>query len=399
MQDQKLLYAVAFTRAAATSMIGVLLGIYLAQLGFSEARIGYVVGAGLAGAAVASLVSTLFDDRHGRRRLLVQLTLLAAAGILVVISASDALLAAMAAFFGMLNGTGRDRGAAVILDQAMLPLVTTNASRTRGFAAYHLWQDAGHAIGALGAAAPKLAQPYVDAPLEAVRFAVASAAALLAITALAYWRLSPAVEAAPNHHEAKVSPPTRRLLWRFSGLIGLDSLGSGFLTTALLSLFFYKQFSVNEGILGILFAVARLANAGSYLAAAELAKRIGLVNTMVFTHIPASLLLIGVGLAPTFEWAAALFLLREALVEMDVPTRQSYVMAVVRPEERTLASGLTHLVRMTGQAITPFGAGLFMQNLALATPLFVGAGIKLSYDVALYLGFRHVKPPEEAEGA
>jgi predicted MFS family arabinose efflux permease len=148
--------------------------------------------------------------------------------------------------------------------------------------------------------------------------------------------------------------------------------------------------------LGPLFFGARLANALSHLAAAWLARRIGLVNTMVFTHVPSSLLLVTVAYAPSFPVAAALFLLREGLVEMDVPTRQSYVMAMVRPEERTFASGVTNLVRMGAWAVAPSFAGLFMSGLSLATPLYAGAGLKLAYDVLLFFSFRRLKPPEEA---
>jgi len=176
-------------------------------------------------------------------------------------------------------------------------------------------------------------------------------------------------------------------------------VAGGFLGTALLAYFFYHRFGTGEAAIAMLFFLARAANAFSHLAAAWLAARIGLVNTMVYTHIPSSLLLMTVPFAPSFAVAAALFLLREILVEMDVPTRQSYVMAMVLPEERTLASGMTHLVRMGGWAVAPFFAGFLMQGLALATPLFIGAGLKIVYDVALYRSFRHLKTPEERTSA
>jgi MFS family permease len=166
----------------------------------------------------------------------------------------------------------------------------------------------------------------------------------------------------------------------------------------MLSYFFYERFGVSAGSIGLLFAGARAANALSHLGAAWLAKRIGLVNTMVFTHVPSSLLLVTVAFAPSFPVAAALFLLREGLVEMDVPTRQSYVMAVVRPEERTFASGLTHVVRMGAWAVAPAFAGLFMKDVSLLAPLLVGAGMKIGYDVLLYASFKRIRPPEEATG-
>jgi len=175
-------------------------------------------------------------------------------------------------------------------------------------------------------------------------------------------------------------------------------LGGGFLTTALLSYWFFRRFGVGEETLAPLFLLARLANGASHLAAAWLAKRIGLLRTMVFTHLPSSLLLLTVPIAPSFTIAALLFLLRECLVEMDVPTRQSYVVAVVRPEERAAAAGATNLVRTAGWAVAPAFAGAAMQGVALWSPLAAGAALKIAYDLLLYRRFRRIKPPEEKAG-
>jgi MFS family permease len=178
-------------------------------------------------------------------------------------------------------------------------------------------------------------------------------------------------------------------------LFGVDSLAGGFLTTSLLSFFFFQRFGASEATIAALFFGARVVNAASHLAAAWLARRIGLVNTMVFTHIPSSLLLVTVAFAPNFPVAAVLFLMREGLVEMDVPTRQSYVMAMVRPEERTFASGVTSLVRLGGWAVAPSFAGLLMRGASLAAPLYVGAAMKICYDVLLFIAFRKRRAPEE----
>jgi len=193
-----------------------------------------------------------------------------------------------------------------------------------------------------------------------------------------------------------LTPASRGILGRVTALFLLDSLGGGFLTSALLTFFFRSRFDASDGAIALLFFLSRVANAGSHLGAAVLARRFGLVNTMVFTHIPASLLLLTVPIAPSFGVAAVLFLLREGLVEMDVPTRQSYVMAVVRPEERTFAAGITHLVRLAGWAVAPAFAGPLMSGLAPAAPLVVGAGMKIAYDLLLYRAFRHIRPPEES---
>lgn len=396
MNDRRLLYATAFIRALATGMVGVLLGIYLARLQLSPAQIGFVVGAGLAGNAAATLLATTLGDRLGRRRFLVGLTLATAAGGVAVAGFSHPLALGAAAFLGMVNGMGRDRGAALVLEQAMLPAIVTEERRTRTFAWYNVAQDAGHALGGLLAGLPVLlreVEPFGEE--TSFRLAMGVYSLLVLLPFLPYLLLSRKTEAPRGRETQRISPESRRILRAISSLFTLDSLAGGFLATALLAFFFYAHFGASAEVVGLLFFAARAANALSHLGAAWLAARIGLVNTMVFTHIPSSLLLATVPFAPNFPVAAALFLLRESLVEMDVPTRQSYVMAVVRPEERTVASGVTHLVRMAGWAVAPFLAGLFMEELSLATPVFIGAGMKIFYDILLYLAFRNVKPPEE----
>jgi len=394
--DRTILYTVAFLRALATGMIGVLLGIYLARLDLGPSQIGVIIGLGLAGGAGAALVVTIFADRFGRKRFLIALSIAGAAGGAAAAVASSPLLLGIASFFGMLNGMGRDRGAALVLDQAILPATATASERTRAFAWYNVLQDVGHALGGLMAGLPALLRNAAGLPeIASFRLTVGAYALLMLVTSVFYLRLSPRIEvdrAMPKH---RLSPRSRRVLTKISSIFVLDSLGGGFLTSALVSYFFYERFGVGVETLGPLFFGARIANALSHLAAARLARRFGLVNTMVFTHIPSSLLLVTVAWAPSFPIAAILFLLREGLVEMDVPTRQSYVIAMARPEERTVASGVTNLVRMGAWAVAPSFAGMFMSGVSLATPLFAGAGLKIVYDVILYVSFRRLRPPEE----
>ncbi|HEV8321816.1 MAG TPA: MFS transporter [Myxococcota bacterium] len=402
MADRRLLYVAAFLRALAVGMIGVLLGIYLPKLGLDPARAGAVIAAGLAGGAVSTLLATFGGDRFGRKRFLLALALVGAAGGAVVAVASDAVVLGAAAFAGMVNGMGRDRGASLVFDQAILPATAGDADRTRVFAWYNVLQDAGHALGGLCAGLPAVLRALFHVgEMPSLRAAVTFYAALLLLTAALYARLGPAIEAPPAAVTARrvpLSPETRRTLFKICALFSLDSLGGGFLTTALLSFFFYERFGAGEGVIGPLFAAARVMNAVSHLGAAWLARRIGLVNTMVFTHIPSSLLLVTVAFAPTFLVAAVLFVLREGLVEMDVPTRQSYVMAVVRPEERTFASGVTALVRLFAWAVAASFAGPLMSGVALMRPLLIGAGMKVVYDVLLWKAFRRLRPPEEGSG-
>jgi MFS family permease len=430
-RDRRLILSTAFLRAVGTGMTGVLAGLYLARLGLDAAHAGLVIGAGLAGSALATFLATTSADAFGRRRFLVLLSLFGTAGLLAMLAARDATPLVVFATLGMLNGMGRDRGAALVIEQAILPATTTDADRTRTFAWYNVIQDSGHARGSLLAGVPawigmafasglpaagasgaaKLAGGAASAGGSAVAAVetaatatreisflaggLAFAALLSACAIILYLRLSPAVEPASPRARVTVSPATRRILWRISSLFALDSLGGGFLTASLVAWFFYERFGVDAGSLGLLFFGARVLNALSHLGAAWLARRFGLVNTMVFTHIPSSLLLVTVAIAPNFTVAAILFLLREGLVEMDVPTRQSYVMAVVQPEERTIASGVTHLVRVGMWAIGPAIAGWAMQEYSIGAPLAIAAVMKIAYDLLLWRAFRHLKPPEE----
>jgi MFS family permease len=399
MTDRRLIYAAALLRGLATGLAGVLIGLYLARVGLSPAAIGAVISAGLAGATAAVLVVTFAGDRLGRRRLLAAFALASGAGGIAAGLAAEPWVLGAIAFAGMINGMGRDRGASLVLEQAILPATTDDAGRTSAFARYNLLIDIGHALGALLAALPTLAQHWAGLDETTALRATFILYGLLHLAALPlYLKLTPAAEAVRGEKSVaarRVSPQSRRILWKISALFGLDSVAGGFVGTALLSYFFFERFGVSSATIGLLFFGARIMNALSHLGAAWLATRIGLVNTMVFTHTPSSLLLVTVAFVPDFWIAALLFLIREGLVEMDVPTRQSYVMAMVRPEERTFASGVTHLVRLGGWAVAPAVAGALMQGVALMTPLIVGSAMKIAYDGLLYLAFRKLKPPEE----
>ena len=396
MSDRRLLLVTAFLRALATGMIAVLLAAHLASLSFRIDVIGYVVAAGLTGNAAALLVATLFADRIGRKRFLLGLTATWAIGAAVVAVSSSAFAIGAGALVGMLNGMGRDRGAALAVEQAIIPATTTDEKRTGAFAWYNALQDAGHALGALLAGAPLLLERVFGTTLLAAhRVSLWAYVALAVVTLALYTRLSPGADARRDALRP-ISPAGRRTLAKVCGLFAIDSLAGGFLTTALVSYFFFERFGVGEAVVAVLFFGARVANAASHFGAAALARKIGLVNTMVFTHMPSSVLLVTVAFAPSFGIAAALFLLREGLVEMDVPTRQSYVMAIVAPEERTVASSVTNLVRMASWPAASLFGGVFMHRVSLMTPLVVGAAMKLAYDALLYAAFRRTKPPEEA---
>ncbi len=401
MNDRRLLLAAAFLRSVATGMIGPLLGFYLAGLSFDETTIGLVVSAGLAGAALATAWTTLFGHAASRRGVLLRATVASVVGGAAAALATGPWLVGASAFVGMLNGMGRDRGACLVVEHSMLPETADDAGRTRTFAWYGVAQDAGVALGGLlvGLPAWLRADAGMDA-LPALRASIGAYVALVAVGAAPYLLLSRRLASHRPDARPTISRRSRGILARICALFAVDSVAGGFLTATFLTLFFRARFGVDERTIGLLFFARGLLNSISHLAAAWLARRIGLVNTMVFTHVPSSVLLVTVTFAPNFAVAAALFLLREGLVEMDVPTRNSYVMAVVRPEERTFASGATHLVRLGGWAVAPALAGRLASCAdSLAVPLWIGAGMKIVYDVLLYAAFRKVRPPEESRRA
>lgn len=399
-RDMMLICLAAWLRSFGVGFLGVVLGVFLYRQGFSSTAIGLLVAAGLAGAAAATTLVTLRADRLGRRKTLFFLSLLTAAGVLPLIARSGLLLLIPVAFLGMLNGMGTDRSAAFALEQAIIPGLVSDQRRTWSLAWYNLVLDASGALGALAGGFPLFAQRWWNLDLNsAYRASFLCYVAASIVSGLLYLRLTPQVEirdTPPRDREAAaVSPATRSTVTKLAALFSIDSLGGGLLADALVSYWFFRRFGVAENRLAILFFAVHVLNAVSHLGAAALAKRFGLVRTMVFTHLPSSVFLIAASLAPSAKWAVALFLLRESLVEMDVPTRQSYVAAVVRPSERTFASGVTNLTRNISWAVSASFAGLFMQTVSLSFPLFLGGGLKIFYDLLLWRAFRHVAPPEE----
>ena len=398
--DAQRIYVAGFVRSATVSLVGVTLAIHLAAVGFSLVRIGLLIGVGLAGSSVATVVVSLRGDAWGRRRTLISLALLTAVGYVALAAFTDAVVLVPLAFVGMLNGMGRDRGAASALDQAILPETVPASARTWALAWYNLVLDAGHAAGALAATIPTLVIRAADvSPELAHRLVFLMCAGAMLVCIAPYLSLTAKIEvdaeSATRPQDTVVDARSKRVITRLALLFGLDSIGGGFLNSALIAYWFFSRYGTSEAALAVLFFAARLLNAVSHLGAAWLARRIGLLNTMVWTHLPSSLFLMAAPAAPAAPIAAALFLAREALVEMDVPTRQSYVMAVVRPTERTFASGVTNVTRNIAWAVGPSLAGVVMQHVALAGPLILGGGLKISYDLLLYRAFRHVRPPEE----
>jgi MFS family permease len=394
-----LLYGAAFLRSASVGLLGVVLAVYLSRTGFSATAIGFVLAAGLVGSAFGTWITSRVGSSFGRRRLLISAAALASLGGigLAFVHAPAALVPL--AFLFMLNGMGTDRSPAFSVEQAIVPGLVSDKSRTWALSWYNVVLDMSGALGALGGGLPVLIGKWINVPLlEAYRPVFFLYTAINLVSAFLYLFLDSQVEVfAPKGSTSAqvISDESRRTVRKIAALFALDAGGGGFLADALLAYWFYERFGVTEAKLGVLFFIVRILNGVSHLGAAWLAGKIGLVRTMVFTHLPSSLFLLLVPFAPTFKIAAILLLFREALVEMDVPTRQSYVAAVVQPHERVYASGVTNLTRTGGWAVTASLSGFLMQNVAFSAPLILGGSMKVLYDFLLYRSFRHVKPPEE----
>jgi MFS family permease len=400
--DAILIYVAGFLRSSAVSLVGVTLAIYLSEIGFSTTGIGLLIGVGLAGSSLATVIVSLRGDAWGRRRVLIALTILASAGYVALgVFARPSVLLPLA-FLGMLNGMGRDRGAASALEQAILPETVPAERRTWTLAWYNFVLDAGHAAGALAAATPTLLTRAAGVTTVVAHRATFLMCATMLVASIApYLALTTRIEVAGRSDVpvrfATLDARSRRVVTRLALLFGLDSIGGGFLNTSLIAYWFFRRYGTSEADLAVLFFAARALNAVSHVAAAWMARRIGLLNTMVWTHLPSSLFLVAAPVSPSAPIAAALFLARESLVEMDVPTRQSYVMAVVKPTERTFASGVTNVTRNLAWAVGPSFAGAIMQHVALAGPLVIGGLMKIAYDLILFASFRRVRPPEEEQ--
>jgi MFS family permease len=390
-RDVRLLFLTRIVRMVAYGFLFVVLVLYLAGLGFSEGRIGLLLSLTLAGDALVSLGITLHADRVGRRRMfLVGAALMVGAGVPFVLSRSFGVLL-VAATLGVVSPSGNEVGPFLALEQAALAQVLPEDRRTAFFAWYHLAGAFATALGALaGGWAAQALQGAGWTPVASYRAVVAAYAAAGCLLALLFLRMGQAIEAPQPAAAGRWGlHGSKGVVLRLSALFSLDAFAGGFVIQSLLAYWLHLRFGVSPGALGSIFFAANLLAGLSSLYAVRLAARIGYVRTMVFTHIPSNVLLILVPLMPSLPVAMAVLLLRFSISQMDVPTRQAYTMAVVAPEERSAAAGITGIARTTGAALSP---GLATPLLAvpglLGVPFFLAGGLKILYDLLLYRSFK-----------
>lgn len=403
--DAWLLFVTRFTRLFAYGSLSVILIFYLVSLGLSEAQSGVVLTLTLAGDIAVSLYLATRADRMGRRRmLLVGAILMAMAGLAFAVT-SDLIYLIIAGTIGVISPSGHEVGPFLSIEQAALSHLISASSRTEVFAWYTLTGSMATALGALFAGVVTQAlQQNSMTPVASYRCIVLLYSFLGIALAWLFTRVSPLVEV--NKFDCHAASPSirfmgleksRNIVLRLSGLFALDSFAGGFVIQSFAAYWFYLRFGAEPKTLGGIFFWANVLAGISALLASRLATRIGLVRTMVVTHLPSNLLLITVPLMPKLSLAVLVLLLRFCISQMDVPARQSYTMAVVEPRERSAAGGFTGVARTTGAAISPLLTGfLFARPALINLPFYIAGTLKVVYDLLVYFSFRQVRPPEEA---
>ena len=391
-----LIYAARALRGFGDGFAIILLPVYMSALGYGPAEIGIVATAALLGSAATTLAVGALGHRHQLRTLLlVGAALMVATGLAIPAFQPLALIAAVA-FFGTINPSGSDLGMLVPLEHASLAQGVAHEQRTRTFARYSLIGAMATAAGSLAAALPQLFVASGIEQLTVLKLMFIGYAAL-GLCAAALYAFIPARPATAPKPPPVALGASRGIVIKLAALFSVDSFAGGFVVQSLLALWLFERFGLTLAEASLFFFWSNLLSAFSYPVAAWLGKRVGLINTMVFTHIPSSLCLIAAAFAPDVTIALTLLLVRSALSQMDVPTRTSYVMAVVTPEEQPAAASFTLVPRTIASSISPAFAGVLLAGSFPALPLIICGVLKIAYDVALLLSFRHIKPPEEQQ--
>lgn len=398
----RLLFSTRIVRLFCYGFLSVVLALYLAEAGLSEKAIGLLFTLTLAGDAGISLWLTTSADRFGRRRtLIVGALLMVGAGIVFIITRNTLLLMA-AAIIGVISPSGNEIGPFLSVEQAGLTQLIPDERRTQVFAWYNLSGSFATAIGALcGGWLAQLLQSGGMPAFDSYRVVLIGYALGGTILAVLFLFLTAAIEISKETLQDAANRTlglhrSRGVVLRLSGLFAMDAFAGGLVIQSMVAYWFHVKFGVEAGVIGSIFFGANVLAGISALLAGWLTKKIGLINTMVFTHIPSNILLVLVPLMPSLPLAIGVLLARFSISQMDVPTRQSYTMAVVAPDERSAASGVTSIARSVGAAISPTLTGIFLSiPLMLSAPFFLAGGLKIIYDLLLYRSFSVLKPPEE----
>ncbi len=397
-KDGKLLLTARILRTFGYGFLSVVLAIYLKLLGINDILIGLLLGATLVNSVVFTLIASIFADKVGRRKTLIVYAILKSASGTVFVLTENYFALFLAALIGTISVTGSETGAFLSIEQAKLPqTVRDSKKRNTIFALYNMVGMLAMSAGILVSSLASYLEEYGLNQVESIKSLFVFSILGIGVM-LTYLLLTKEIEAKRNGLKPlkmSLSPKSRNIITKLSGLFAIDSFAGGFVLQSIVSLWFFTKFGADLITLSCVFSIAGVLTAFSFIVAAKIADRIGLVNTMVFTHVPSNVLLILVGLAPTLPLAIGFYLARMALSQMDVPTRQSYIVAVVNEDERTAAAGITNISRNIAQSISPTVTGYILQSFSyLAAPFVLGGLLKIIYDVSLYFNFRNTKPQD-----
>lgn len=396
-RDGKLLLAVRPLQSFASGFVSVFFAVFLSIVGLPLWQIGLVLTGSLISSTIFNLIVGFLADRVGRKRILILLGLFVTFSGAVFASISNLAVLLPVAVISTL-GYGGGFGPASMLEQVILAQSCPAGRRTRMYSIRSTLNSLATSAGSLFTGMVVLLQGWFALSEVASYRAMFGVFALLNLGAvLLYSMLSPEseVELTIEEEAPALSPETRRNVLKLSLLFSVDAFGGGLITSTLVSYWFFKRFGLDVDVIGLIFSASSLLSSASFMLADRISERIGLINTMVYSHLPANIMTMSIPYMPTLTASTTLYLSRALLSQMDVPTRQSYVMAIVKPEERSRVGGLINLPRSLTLAISPSMAGFIMQFMGLSLPFFIAGGLKAAYDLALFLTFRNVKPPEE----
>jgi MFS family permease len=401
-RDGKLILSARIVRTFSYGFLSVILAIYLQLIGFNEILIGFVLTATLVNSVIFNIVSSVYADKIGRRKFLILYAVLMIISAVIFFMTSNYVALIIAALIGTINVTGSEVGAFLSLEQAILPQTVSDVKkRTSIFAIYNTVGTFAMAGGVLLSGLPHIfSEQFGLDQINSIKILFLLYAACAVGTLAIYFVLSLKIETqsktqGSNSSLRELSPKSRKIITKMSSLFAVDSFAGGFVIQSIVSFWFYTKFGADLSTLSYIFTIAGVLTALSYMFATKIASKIGLVSTMVYTHIPSNILLILIPFAPSFPLAIGLYFARMSLSQMDVPTRQSYLMAVVNENERVAAAGLTNTSRNIAQAISPSITGVILSSLALSAPFVIGGVLKIAYDIGIFLSFRKIKPPEE----
>ena len=395
--DGKKLLVSKVLRSFGYGYLPVVLAVFLEQIGLSPVQVGFTLAAAVAGSALMTIFWSFVADRYGRRRTVATMSILMVAGGLLFAVSNSFWLLLLGAFTGTISATNSEAGAFSAVDQAVLPQTAPPERRTWIFSLYEMLGNFAGAAGALAASGFVLIGALGLSGADAYRPFFLFYGLLGVMNLVLFVTLSDQVELAKVQGERQLTGlrESRGMVARLSVLFGVDAFAGGLIVQSLVAYWFYLRWGLSPEALGLVFFWVGVLTGLSFLVASWLAQRIGLLNTMVFTHLPSNVLLLLVPLMPTAWLAVLVFLVRMSISQMDVPTRKSYTMAVVSAGERTATAGITNVARSIGTALAPTLSGLAFSMAAFSAPFFIAGALKIAYDVTIYRVFKDVRPPEE----